>query len=280
MEQSERYEQITALVDNEIADIKEQDYLRALIEKDEALKAEYLLQSGLKSLIQTRLKISETPQYLKDRIIHQITDEIPLRKKTVTPPIRRWYLRPAFAFASVAVILLLAVLFLVQGNDGKQIALQQSGLDNMFIQAKNNFQRIKNGELPVQIFSSSTGVVKDFFRQKGVKFQPIVPRFDDWELVGGAVSDDKGEILPHNVYKGKDGKLVYLYQANEECLKREKVLSLSRDLLKMMDEGKYYKYVEGDRSILMWKYKGNICVVVSDDKLNKLEDNFLAFKEK
>jgi hypothetical protein len=273
VEQSELFEQITALVDNEIKDAVELRKTRELVEENETLKAEFLIQSQIKSSLKNRFGKVEAPAYLKERIVKQILQEIPVQKEKTK---KSWFVSPQFAFAPVLAAIIVAMVFFFRSDDAGSIASRQSGWNNMFLQAKKNFQSIVDGKLPLEAAGSSSEALRQFFRKKGVKFQPIVPQTKQWDLIGAIVSDDNGEKLPHNVYKGKDGKLVYLYQANEECLKKKKAVTLSNDLLSMLDGGKYYKYKDGDRSFIVWKDKGKICVLVSNDSMEKLENSFLT----
>lgn len=288
MEQSELFEQVTALVDNEIKDEAELIKTRQLVQENETLRREFQIQSQIKSSLRTRLGSVEAPPYLKERIIAQVLQEIPLRTEPIiTEPLRKespvrtkkksWFLRPQFAFAPILAAVILAVVFFFRSDDPGSIASRQSGLNNMFLQAKKNFQSIVDGKLPLEAAGgTSSEAVMQFFKNKGVKFQPIVPQAKEWDLIGSVVSEDNGEKLPHNVYRGKDGKLVYLYQANEECLKKRKAVTLSKDLISMLDEGKSYKYKDGDRNYVVWKDNGNICVLVSNDSMDKLESSFLT----
>ncbi|HEX2866317.1 MAG TPA: hypothetical protein VHO03_04710 [Ignavibacteriales bacterium] len=287
MEQSELFEQVTALADNEIKDEAEIKLIRQLIHESEALQKEFQIQLQTKSSLRTRFGSAEAPAYLKERIISHILQEIPLRAEPIKKefpgkesPIKikkkSWFLRPQFAFASLIAAVILAVVFFFRSYDAGSIASRQSGMNNMFLKAKKNFQSVVDGTLPLEAAGGSSAAVMEYFRKKGVKFQPVVPQAKDWDLIGAVVSDDNGEKLPHNVYRGKDGKLVYLYQADEECLKKKQAVTLSKDLISMLDEGKSYKYSDNGRNYMVWKDQGNICVLVSNDSMQKLESSFLA----
>lgn len=282
MEQSELFEQVTALVDNEIKDETELIRTRQLVQENETLQREFQIQWQIKTSLKTRFGSVEAPPYLKERIIAQILQEIPLRAEPLRKesPIKkkRWFLRPQFALLPLIAAVILALVFFFRSGDSGSIASRQSGINNMFLKAKKNFQSIVEGKLPLEAAAGGTSseAVMQFFKDKGVKFQPVVPQSKEWELIGSIVSEDNGEKLPHNVYRGKDGKLVYLYQANEECLKKRQAVTLSKDLISMLDEGKSYKYKDGDRNYVVWKDQGNICVLVSNDSMDKLESSFLT----
>ncbi|MGE5411352.1 MAG: hypothetical protein ACM3MI_10370 [Clostridiales bacterium] len=280
MEANEISEQITALVDNELKDQDDINRLKDIIKNDANSGIEFYIQTNLKSLVKNRTPQLQAPIYLKNRIVEQIKDEIasPKRQKSH----RRWYkkllLTPKYAIALVTAVLavVLSVVVLITNNSSRNYSSKsQNPIYNMLTEARKNFQKIAEGKLPLQLSSNSPETVKQFFKQKGVKFDPIVPDFKDWELLGAVVSDQKGEKLPHNLYKCKDGKLVYLYQADEHCLKN-KIVSLSSDISRIVDGGKYYKVSDGEQSALIWKHKGKICVVVSNGNINTVESKLLA----
>ncbi|MDP4173474.1 MAG: hypothetical protein Q8933_05865 [Bacteroidota bacterium] len=280
MEANELSEQITALVDNELKDQDDINRLKDIIKNDTNSGIEFYIQSNLKNLVKSRVPQLQAPIYLRNRIVEQIKDEVasPNRQKSH----RRWYkkllLTPKYAIVLVIAVLavVLSVVVLITNNSSRNYtSTSQNPLYNMLAEARKNFQKISEGKLPLQLSSNSPEAVKQFFKQKGVKFDPIVPEFKDWELLGAVVSDQKGEKLPHNLYRCKDGKLVYLYQADEHCLK-SKIVSLSSDISKIVDTGKYYKVSDGEQSALIWKHKGKICVVVSNGNINTVESKFLA----
>ncbi|MDP4194372.1 MAG: hypothetical protein Q8940_04955 [Bacteroidota bacterium] len=280
MEANELSEQITALVDNELKDQDDINRLKDIIKNDTNSGIEFYIQSNLKNLVKSRVPQLQAPIYLRNRIVEQIKDEVasPNRQKSH----RRWYkkllLTPKYAIVLVIAVLavVLSVVVLITNNSSRNYtSTSQNPIYNMLAEARKNFQKISEGKLPLQLSSNSPEAVKQFFKQKGVKFDPIVPEFKDWELLGAVVSDQKGEKLPHNLYRCKDGKLVYLYQADEHCLK-SKIVSLSSDISKIVDTGKYYKVSDGEQSALIWKHKGKICVVVSNGNINTVESKFLA----
>jgi type II secretory pathway pseudopilin PulG len=281
VEANEISEQITALVDNELKDQDDINRLKDIIKNDSKAGIEFYIETNLKNLVKNRVPQLQAPIYLRNRIVEQIKDEIASPKRQTSR--RRWYekllLTPKYAIALVTVILavvLSVVVLITNKNSSKNNnSKNQNPIYNMLAEARKNFQKISEGKLPLQLSSNSPETVKRFFKQKGVKFDPIVPDFKDWELLGAVVSDQKGEKLPHNLYKCKDGKLVYLYQADEHCLKN-KVVSLSSDISKIVDDGKYYKVSDGEQSALIWKHKGKICVVVSNGNINTVESKFLA----
>lgn len=273
VERSEIFELITAYVDDEITDNNQVAHLKNLIENNPVAQQEFLIATTLKSVLSSRFSNLESPGYLKRRVQERIQMELS-RIKDPKPdnfrPRKEFF---QFKYAFVAALILLGVFFLFNPFDKneKKIAEEQTGRNNMFIQAQQNFDAIKQGKLSLQIASGNFQTIRDFFKQKGVRFQPVLPVFKNYNMAGAIVSANKGEILPHNIYINNNGKLVYLYQANEECLKKKKILTLSDDLINMVDKGKYYIYSSGKKTVMAWKSGGNICLLVSNEIIDDMK---------
>lgn len=283
MERLELNEYITALTDNEINDSnRNPDFDKALQENRE-LRYEYQIHSYMKRLVRERVGSVQTPSHLRERILRDIIDEIPVKKKSPTSVfdwLKELSLPLKYAFAAAALILALYFMLPRQDSSGlKQIAMQQQGRENMIVQARSNFRKIIDGNFNLQFQGSDPQAVKKFFKDKGVKYETMVPQFRDWHLMGAVVSDDKGEKLAHHVYKTDSGKMIYFYQAEEGCFKNNRLLSLSDGLKEIINKGNYYKYKDGTGSMLVWKDKGNVFVILSDDDLKKLEDKFTLMRK-
>lgn len=273
-------EQVTSLVDNEIKDEKEVERILLLLEQHEYLKIEYEVQSLVKNTIRTRFGTSEAPEYLWNRVSSE------LKKNIITSPKKKYFnlehfsflLKPQFSLP-VVILLILIYLFLPRPNkDFAEIIKNQTGISNMFVQARQNFHAIVNGELSPQFISNDSNVIKKFFSDKGVKYQTFVPHFDDLELIGGIVTEQGGTKFAHHMYKCKNGKLIYMYQAPEESIKTDKTLRLSDDLIEWVESGKNIACILGNISVLIWKHKKNYIVLLSNEDMKMIKARFIAEK--
>jgi len=146
----------------------------------------------------------------------------------------------------------------------------------MLVQAKNNFNSIKEGKLFPQFFSNNAEEIKNFFNENGVKYSTFVPNAINWILIGAFVSEDQGEKFAHHVYAGKKGELAYLFQVDESFLYSQEIISLSDDLIKYLDDGNCYYYKSEGSVILFTKTDNNICAIVSNGNPEELENSFCS----
>ncbi len=278
MENFDILEQITALVDGELKDKDKKEKINSLVNESKELNVEYKIQSIIKNTVRSKIKVTETPAYLKENVLKQIINEIPQKQpetKKESSKIFGYFIKPAFALASVIFVFALVYVLSKGGDNFQEIAAQQQGANNMYVQALSNFQSIVEGRIQPQITSNDPEEIQNFFKQQGVKYNTYVPNFDNWNLIGGVVSKDKEEILAHHVYKDSEGKLLYFYQADIGCFEKHGTLNLSEDLLKMFEKGKPYKNNLNGKNILMWKYDGKILTAVSNGSLASIENKII-----
>ncbi|MCX6151621.1 MAG: hypothetical protein NTX22_13925 [Ignavibacteriales bacterium] len=279
MQHNDIVEQITALADNEIKDEKEIARIKSILARNVNLNIEYQVQSQIKKLINSRIGLVPVPYNLQRRISSQLQGEI---LKTSSQSFFQFpsisiFRKPQFVLAvSLVLIGILYLLFPFQGINYSEIIKRQNGSSNMFVQAIQNYQNLIDGKLGIQFANNDPDKIKKYFIDQGVKYETFVPVFNDWELHGCVVSIFNSEKLAHHIYKCKSGKLIYVFQVDEDCIKKEKMLALSDDLIKIMDDGKYCACVVENRSILIWKNKLNINIAISEVELNNLKNNFIA----
>lgn len=270
-------ELITAFVDNEIKDASLKDEIKHLIETDEEFSIEYKVQSFVKRIAKEKYKRSAAPEYLKTRILNQITPEqINVKSR---PEISFWaglFSKPAFSFATAIIIVISIVLILFNRTPQQPPVISEDKLtpDNMFYQAENNFQAIIQGKLTPQLIANNPEEIQKFFETSGVKYSTLVPTFSEWSLLGAVVSEDKGEKFAHHVYAGKKGEIVYVFQVDESYLKSHEIISLDEDLLQYLEDGNCYVKTEKDKVLLFKKIERNICAIVSNAPIQEVENNF------
>ncbi len=266
---------IAALVDGEIKDSTEENKLRAQIENNPELQFEYNVQRSIKTLVSKRLKITPAPAKVRKKLERKISPEYKSRFVfNFLPEI--FASRPVIAWGSSIVLVLAAILIifnLTPQPEYKNFVLEQSGSNNMFIQAGQNFENILTGRLAPQISSDNPENIKKFFTEQGVSYPTYIPEIKGWKLIGAVVSVDHGKKFAHHVYSTGDGKLVYLFQVDEEDIKKFKFLTLTKDLISYLDSGHCYESTENGRIILMTKLNKNILAVVSNSSKDEIENN-------
>ncbi|MBK7228745.1 MAG: hypothetical protein IPH97_07740 [Ignavibacteriales bacterium] len=269
---------VTALVDGEITDTTLKQEILSKIESDKDFAIEFKVQSLIKDIVKEKVEWKKTPDKVRAKVLKSIgsqTKVTGVSKSFLTD----FFEKPAFSFATAFVVILAIVLIILNRTEiveKKNFAIEQSGNDNMFIQAKNNFNSILSGKLAPQLTSANSEEIKNFFSTKGVKYSASVPNLKDWKLLGAVVSEDKGEKFAHHVYVGKNGELAYLFQVDESYISTHAIVTLSDDLVKYLDAGNCYTS-EADGSVTLFtKLDNNICAIVSNGNPREIEKSFCS----
>ncbi len=271
-------ENITALVDNEINDSRKINELNKAISENEDLLLEYNIQSSVKNLLKERFAGQKAPLHLRESVIQSTIKSYDNPVAEPKPIFDIWsiFKSPQFAFATLIII---AAVFYFTGNsnvDPVKLFNQQSGNFNMAVQAERNFESIMKGELTVQLASNNPEELKAFFKENGVDYVCSIPTFDDWNLVGAVVSEDKGKKFAHHVYAGDDGQILYLYQVQKKYLTSTKILDLSNDMMDYLSDGNIVKVDKVDHNTFLWMSGENVFSLVSNESISKIENKFLA----
>lgn len=283
MEQNILHERIASLVDNEIKDQKSKKELEQLIESDRDLQFEYEAQAAVKKLIKEKVPRVKAPQSLRSEIITRLRKEDYLlkeeKKKFYFNNFFQFLFQPRYTYPALAAVFLLGFYFLFipdQSVDPKAIAGEQAGPQNMYAQAIGNFQSILDGRLPVQFSSNDPNEIKKYFVQHGVDYPTFVPDLHDWKLIGGVVSEERGRKMAHHIYGNGQGKYLYIYQADQKHCGKNKTLSLSADLLNLINDGRFFTFENNNKATIVWKRDNKIFIAVSNDDLQKVRNNLIA----
>lgn len=261
---------ITALADGEISDPKEADKLRSKISSDAELAVEYEVQRTVKKIVRNKCAFHACPEHLKNQILQEI------RKKGGKSETTIFFPRFTVGIAAAAVILL--GMFILNGIvSSPNLIAEQSGSDNMIVQAVSNFSSIKAGKLTPQIVTADASKIQAFFNERGVQYATAIPTVRGCSLLGGVVSDDKGEKLAHHVYADPEGKLIYVFQADEAHFLLKKTLALSDDLWEKLESEKAYFAERDNFSLAVFRNGKNISTIVSDQNLATLKEELSSY---
>ncbi len=267
-------ELITALVDGDLDEI-ETTKINRLLESEVELQYEYKVQSLIKDIVRG-CEFKKTPIAVNRKIRNKLNPE---NKKNIFafnffPSLLN---RPALAIGSAFTVMIAMVLLLFNPTpqtNATDFVLEQLGQDNMLVQAQANFHNIFAGKLKPQLTTEDAEQIKQFFRAEGVKYNTLIPRLDNYKLVGAVVSEDRGEKFAHHVYADDEGHLVYLFQVNESYIDENKILKLTNDLHLYLDNGNCYSYSNNGITTLMKKTGHNVFAVVANLPVEKLENKF------
>ena len=278
MDNNELKYQITALIDGEIHDDLKVAEIRNLIDTNPDFKREYEILRFTKSLVQRKCKLHPAPETLRSKIIRQIEPA----DRSMPQPLKFFidiFSKPAYAFsAATALVVVIVLLILNQNptNEMPNLAAEQYGADNMFVQASNNFENIMAGKLKPQIVTDDPDNIKKFFQAKGVKYPTRIPQVDKWKILGAVVSEAKGEMYAHHVYTNDAGKLIYIFQVDDACLQDKEVIKLSDDMMNYLEKGNCFITTKNNCTTLMKKMDNNICAIVSNASEKEIENLFCS----
>jgi hypothetical protein len=270
--------QITALIDSEITDEAERTQVKKLIETDPDLKREHEILLLTKSIVQQNCKFRSVPEKLKQKIIKEIK---PVENRIPKPLqfLQNIFSKPALAISGALALILIALILILNQKsttDMPDLSAEQYGAENMFIQASNNFNSILTGKLTPQILTDNAENIKQFFLNNGVKYSTNIPTVKHWKILGAVVSEAGGEKFAHHVYSNDKGELIYLFQVDEGCLNKGKVINLSKKMMKYLNEGKCYMSTKEECTMLMKKMDCNICAIVSNASKTEIENIFCS----
>lgn len=261
---------LTALADGEIADPKEAELLRRRISSDTELAVEYEVQRTVKKIVKTRCGFHPCPEELKSRILNEIKRTGGRKETTI--------LYPRFTVSIAAAAVILIGMFILNSlTHVPNLIAEQNGSDNMIVQAITNFSSIKAGKLTPQIVTADASKIQAFFDERGVQYATAIPSVRGCSLLGGVVSEDKGEKLAHHVYADPEGKLIYVFQADEAHFLLKKTLALSDDLWEKLESDRAYFAERDNYSLAVFRNGRNISTIVSDQNLATLKEELSSY---
>jgi hypothetical protein len=270
--------QLTALIDGELANESKKIEIKKLIEGNPDLQREYNILRFTKSLVQKKCTFHSAPEKLKQKIVRKIKPvENPLPQPLEF--LKNIFSQPAYAVSGALALVLIAVILVLNQstkNEIPDLAAEQYGSENMFVQASSNFNSILAGKLVPQILTDDADNIKKFFTANGVKYSTQIPECEQWKILGAVVSEAGGEKFAHHVYFNSKGKLIYLFQVDKSCLNKSESIKLSKHLMEYLDEGNCYFTIKDNRTTLMKKMDNNICAIVSNASKTEIENLFCS----
>lgn len=261
---------VTALIDGELNDTTERSLLESEISSSGELQIELHIQKKMKEIVSQKCVKKSCPLSLKNKILQDI------RSGKTAPTVTRLPLQMIYAISAAAVFII-AFLIIRSNEYNRNLLAEQSGENNMVVQAANNFGSILAGKLTPQIVTSNKEKITAFFRENGVSYGTVIPNVSGCTLLGGVVSDDKGEKLAHHIYADSDGKLIYVFQADEAHFTDSKLLAVSDELWGEIKSKKVYFSKKGDYSLAIFKNGSNISTVVSNQDLPQLQQELASY---
>lgn len=276
MDKRELKYQITALIDGELPEEMAAE-IRRSIDADAELQHEFEILRFTKTLVQKKCEFRKTPEKAKTKIIKRLHYE----EDTSPQPLKFLqyiFTQPKYAFTGALALILTTFLLIFNQKEAPipDLASEQYGAENMFIQASSNFNSILEGELAPQLITDNAEKIKSFFTENGVKYSTQIPDCQNWKILGAVVSEAGGEKFAHHVYSNTEGRLVYLFQVDESYLNKNEIIKLSAHMIEYLDQGNCFFAEKNDQTILMKKMDNNICAIVSNAPKTEIENLFCS----
>lgn len=274
-----RIEEITAYVDNEIFDESIIGRIRRMIEEDPVSRADYIQQTRIKNLLQTRFSKNEAPAYLMNNIRNEISKQFGTRQENRLTRILKELVTSKYTFA-FAVILTFAILvsypFIPYSGD-EPISITQPDKSQFITLVHSSFHQIMEGKLEIQFTDGDAESVRNFYEKNGVNYIAVIPKCPDWEIMGAIISESGTEKFAHTIFMNKKGEILDLCQVKEIFLSNELMNDGSILSQKDLDNGKVFRVKESDCEILIMKHKNNVLAIASNAHSTDLRNSFLSY---
>ncbi len=224
-------------------------------------RSDYEMESAVKTIVQTRLKMVKTPEALTESISREICqidqDQGAAEKKQIRARILAFpIIKPMLALLLVSA----AVLAFVLSPFG--LAPATLAGSDVLAYSVSNFHEVLAGLMPPQVLSDSPAQVREFLSGKA-SFPVHVPALDNCTLVGASASEYRGMKLAHVVYKHA-GQMIYMVQAPYDRVKAGDGLALSDDAKQELARTASFSNVTpGGETVILWVLGNTLCAAVS-----------------
>jgi hypothetical protein len=150
---------------------------------------------------------------------------------------------------------------------------------NIISQSLKNYQAVIGGSIKPQLVSSEDEVHS--FLEKDVSFDVNVPKMKGCSSCSGTLSSFNGVKLAHVVYELGDKSIIYIYQADLNEAMNGTSIGLPDEAKQELQKTDWYiREFEGNKTIVMWRYKNTLCSAVSEMKKDELIVALSIDKEK
>lgn len=297
---SDKFEYLSAYLDNEIKSAEENEKIRKQIDSDPEIYNRFTFEKLTKECIQKRIKRIETPVYVYKNIGQRIDDFIKSNStpETVIPEykitaginqisannfqsertnLKRYLIYGSYVLA-VLVVMSFAISYYIQNNSAMLDTPTLSENDIVAV-SRNIFHKVESGQVVTQFNSNCAKVLEDSMN-KYVDFKVFVPEVKDAELVGGVCNEINGEKLAHFIHK-KGNIIIYTLQANlKDIMNNQDKIIMCKDFKDNVRNGKNWFQCDKDKynTAVVW-YKDNvICSSVAHMESNDISATLTNYK--
>ncbi len=226
-------------------------------EEGKNFKQEIDAQIFIKSFLDEHLKLQQVRDAVYFRIIKKFAPDhkIEIKKKNIGEK------RGLVAVSTIAMFILIAILIIISKPptlSPKEIAAEQFGEDNIFIQLTNNHSLFSENKFTRDMVFGNEEYLSKYFESSGFENKPVFFSYKSWKIESGFTTDFNGEKLANYFYKNADDEYLYVYQVPLSLVEEKKVLKLSENLLDLLNSGKCFSNRKGETVYILKKSGENI----------------------
>jgi RNA polymerase sigma-70 factor (ECF subfamily) len=220
-------------------------------------KQEIDAQKFIKSFLDEHLKLQQVRDAVYFRIIKKFAPDhkFEIKKKNIGEK------KGLVVISTIAMFILIAILITITKPPGlspKEIAAEQLGEDNIFIQLTNNHSLFTEGKFTKDIIWGDEEYLSKYLESSGFENKPVFFNYKAWNIEGCFTTEFKGKKLANYLYKNADGKFLYIYQVPSFMVEGNNILKLSENLLDFLNSGKCFSNRKGETVYLLKKSTENI----------------------
>lgn len=291
---SDKFEFLSAYLDNEIKSAEENENIRKRIESEPDIHNRYTFEKLSKDCIQSRIKHIETPLYLyknigqgiEDIIKNNSANRIAKTDSTITANSNTDYTNPNYTipnytnpnytnqfqnektnlkrylvYGSYALLFLVIMSFAISyylKSNSELLDNPPSAENDIVSVSRNIFNKVESGQVVTQFKSNCAKELEDSMN-KYVDFKVFVPDVKDAELIGGVCNEINGEKLAHFIHK-KGNMIIYTLQANlKDVMNNHDKIIMCKDFKENITNGKNWFPCNKDKNntVVIW-FKDNV----------------------
>ncbi len=226
-------------------------------EEGKNFKQEIDAQIFIKSFLDEHLKLQQVRDAVYFRIIKKCARDhkVEIKKKNIGEK------RGLVVVSTIAMFILIAILIIISKPptlSPKEIADEQFGEGNIFIQLTNNHSLFSEGKLTGDMAFGDEEYLSKYLVSSGFENKPVFFSYKSWKIESGFTTDFNGKKLANYFYKNADDKYLYIYQVPLSLVEEKKVLKISENLLYFLISEKCFSNRKGETVYLLKKSGENI----------------------
>ncbi|HRE41785.1 MAG TPA: hypothetical protein PLG90_10675 [Ignavibacteria bacterium] len=280
-------EKITAYIDGNLTPEESKEF-ELIIQTDNDIYNRYQMELAVKSLLKSKIKNRETPQYIYQNIHNAVNEEFESKLKKVQPVSSLKNLnvsRPQlnqkkyfYFFASTFAVLI--ILFIAINFNKTDVNIPPD--KDMVERSIQIFDQINAGDIQIQFKTNNASDLEKFFKEK-CDYEVFVPDVKDATLLGGVYNEMNGLKAVHFVHQ-IDNQLIYTLQLKKKDVvdKENPGIMLAGPLKDEILEGKNWfpcikKHPD---NVMIWQKDDVVCTSVSKLNNDVIHTTLTNFKQK